>query len=274
MYKRTCPTNFLGVKNYLLLPVLGGLLLGAACSKKKDANPASNEPAPVVAGDKDQLVLKLLSLTGGKESAEQVINQLAANLPQAEMARLLKEVDIDEMMTSMTGIYSKRFTTGELQDIIAFYETPDGRAIAKKRPAIAALAMKAGEVYAQKRMTGQPVDLPVPGVGANDPLRNAVTLMEVSGEAAASAETLDTMLESLMLTNPDVAKKMREVLDPVDINLLGAKAMADIFSVEEMQSMIKFFKTPTGLKLAKNTPAIMRESGKAGENYFRDKLSR
>ena len=123
-------------------------------------------------------------------------------------------------------------------------------------------------------MTGQPVDLPVPGVGANDPLRNAVTLMEVSGEAAASAETLDTMLESLMLTNPDVAKKMREVLDPVDINLLGAKAMAEICTVAEMQSMIKFFKTPTGLKLAKNTSAIMRESGKAGENYFRDKLTR
>ena len=214
----------------------------------------------------------MLTLSGGKKSAELMVNQLAANLPQAEMIRLLKRVDIDELMIPLTSIYSKRFTANELEDMIDQYETPEGKSIAKKRPAMTALAMTAGQVYTQKRLAGQLVKLPVPGPGKDDPLRNAIAFLEVSGEAAATAETLDTMLESLKRTNPNAARILGEILDPENMNLLGTKAMADIFTVKEMQSMIKFFKTPTGVKWAKHMSAIMRESGKAGENYFKAKL--
>ena len=142
------------MKNYLNIPVLCVILICAAFSKKTDAKPADRVK------DKDQLAGKLLTLTGGNKAAEQMINQMAGNLPQAEMIRLLKRVDIDELMIPIASVYSKRFTAGELQDMIDQYETPAGKSFAKKRPAMTALAMKAGQVYSQKRLAGQPVDLP------------------------------------------------------------------------------------------------------------------
>ncbi len=103
------------------------------------------------------------------------------------MAQFLKKIDIDEFMLSLSLVYSKRFNAEELQDIIDYHESPAGASFAKKRPAMMAVGMKAGQTYTQKRMAGQPVTLPIPGEDKDDPLRNAVVLLNASGEAAAAA---------------------------------------------------------------------------------------
>jgi hypothetical protein len=277
-----------------IISTFGGLfalLCGIACSEQKETTPISeaspsspshpvlDKPASTPklveeTPDQSQLALKILTISGGKQTSDQMINRLAATLPEEQMAQFLKKVDIDELMTALATVYSKRFNAAELQDIIDYYETPAGTSFAKKRPAMMTLAIKAGQTFTQKRMAGQPVTLPIPGEDKDDPLRNAMALMTVSGEAAATAETIDTMIESLKRTNPDAAQKLAEVMDPKDINLLAAKVMADIFSLTEMQSMIQFFETPTGKNLSKHMPSILRETGKTAEEYFKNKLLR
>jgi hypothetical protein len=271
--------------------VLCALLCGISCSEQKDSATLPDSPTstPLIAKEpaatqkpvetpktesqtKTQLAIKILTVSGHKRSSEQMINNIAGNMPEEQMVQFLKMIDIDEFMLALSLVYSKRFNPEELQDIIDYYKSPVGVSFAKKRPAMMTMCMKAGQTYRQKRMAGQPVTLPIPGEGKDDPLRNAVALMNASGEAAAAAEAMDMMNESLKLTNPDVAQKLAEVIDPDDINLITAKVMADMFSVEELQSMIRFYGTATGKILSKHMPAIMRESGDAGENYFKDKL--
>lgn len=132
--------------------------------------------------------------------------------------------------------------------------------------------MKAGQDYMQKKMAGLQVELPKPGPGKEDPLKIAIALTEASGETAATAESIDLMLDAMKRTNPPLAKRMGELIKAADMNLLGAKAMADTFTAKEMRAMIEFFQTPTGKKMAKQMPAIMRESGQASEKYFQSKL--
>ncbi|MBI97771.1 MAG: hypothetical protein CMO78_04455 [Verrucomicrobiales bacterium] len=51
-----------------------------------------------------------------------------------------------------------------------------------------------------------------------------------------------------------------KVQQPANAKLVTA-AMADTFTAKEMQAIFEFSQTPTGKKLAKQMPAIMRESG-------------
>ncbi len=253
------------MSQFLTIPVVCALLIGVA-------HPAQADDAAAKA--KEKQAVKLLTLSGGKKSTELMINRISARLPQAELLLFLKRTDIDELMALIAVVYTERFTANELQQMIDHYETPEGKTFAKKRPAAIAMAIKVGQEYTRKRLTNQPVKLPTPGPGKNDPLRNAVALMIASGEAAATEESIDTMLEAAKRTNPARAEQLRELLDPEDMNMLAAKAAADIFTVKEMQSMIEFLKTPTGAKWAKLMPTIMRESGKISEKYFTEKLRR
>lgn len=221
---------------------------------------------------KDKLSLEILVQSGGKKSAEQMFNRILVGAPPAVRQHLLDRFEIDELMVQLASVYTKRFSVKELEDILEHYQTPIGKSFAKKRPAMMALSMKAGQDYMQKKMAGLQVDLPKHGPKKDDSLKIAIALTEASGETAATAETIDLMLDSLKKTNPPLAKRMGELIIAADMNLLGAKAMADTFTAKEMQAMIDFFRTPTGQKLAKHTPAIMRESGQASEKYFQSKL--
>jgi hypothetical protein len=56
---------------------------------------------------------------------------------------------IGEYIELMAGIYARNFTADELRDVTAFYQTPTGRKMLEKLPALTQESMVAGQRFGQ-----------------------------------------------------------------------------------------------------------------------------
>jgi hypothetical protein len=263
------------MKYYKIIPALCTLVCAVACSSTKpkaipNPTPALSAITTAKAKHKTRLAIKIMTLNGGKKLGNQVISQLSGRLPDAQRSILLKAVNSGDLLQVAAIVYTKRFSANELQDIIDYFESPTGVMFIKRAPAAGALTEKFMDSYGQKMKAGEPVTLPIPGEDKDDPLRNAIALMDISGEKALGEYLLETMLRIIKRTNPEKAQELAKVFDIEVLTLLAAKAYTEIYSVKELQSMIQFFETPTGIKYGKNRAIMAWEAGKAAENYFKD----
>ena len=95
---------------------------------------------------------KLLELTGAVKVGIQMMNtsieaqrQTNPNIPQEFWDEFMKQITEDAFVEMVMPIYDKHYTHPEIQELIAFYQTPVGKKTITVLPLIAQESMEAGQ---------------------------------------------------------------------------------------------------------------------------------
>ena len=99
--------------------------------------------------------------------------------------------------------------------------------------------------------------------------KSILELMTLTGTGNLGVQALHSLLPSLKASAPDVPPEfwddfMKEV-DPNELVNLTVPIYMRHFTENEIQEMIRFYKTPTGQKLVQKQPQVMQESMQAGQ---------
>ena len=128
----------------LLVVVMGGIAMAVQ----------SDETATVSKSDDIQ---KLMELMDAKAMGLQVMQTMmdsfnAVGSPVADgfLKDFMSEVNFDELVELTIPIYEKHFTHDDIKQMIAFYQSPIGKKLLKKQPAILKESMAVGIAWAQK----------------------------------------------------------------------------------------------------------------------------
>ena len=129
----------------LLVVVMGGFAMAVQ----------SDETATVSKIDDIQ---KLMELMDAKAMGLQVMQTMNASLKatgnpvysEGFFEDFMSEVDFDELVELTIPIYEKHFTHDDIKQMIAFYQSPIGKKLLKKQPAILKESMAVGIAWAQK----------------------------------------------------------------------------------------------------------------------------
>lgn len=102
-----------------------------------------------------ETLYKMLDKSGGLESVRLMVPQLvnmmkqqAASQPDSfweDFTKRWTKQFIDKMVEGITPIYQKHLTLKELEDILAFYNTPAGKKLSASTPAVAKEVMPIGQ---------------------------------------------------------------------------------------------------------------------------------
>ena len=102
-------------------------------------------------------VEKLMNITGAQNRGEMMLGQmlpaLKQSIPDASeefWQDVTAEMNIEELMQSIVPVYQQHLTEEDLQDILAFYETPAGKNLLKSQPAIMQQSMQIGQQWGQQ----------------------------------------------------------------------------------------------------------------------------
>ena len=102
-----------------------------------------------------ETLYKMLDKSGGLESVKLMVPQLVNMMKQQTASqpdsfwedftkRWTKQL-IDKMVEGITPIYQKHLTLKDLEDILAFYNTPAGKKLSASTPAVAKEVMPIGQ---------------------------------------------------------------------------------------------------------------------------------
>ncbi len=99
---------------------------------------------------------KLLELSGagemGKMVSDQLIGQLSQTMPDVPQEfwdEFRKEVKPETLTELIIPVYERHFTPPDIDQLIAFYESPIGRKLVEKQPALVQDAMQVGQRWGQ-----------------------------------------------------------------------------------------------------------------------------
>lgn len=85
-----------------------------------------------------------------------MLEKRAPDMGQAKRKQLLKSVSTtfdagrDELTQALVPVYAKTFTEEELDRLVAFYDTPEGQAIAQKMPQAVGMARQISRQWSQQ----------------------------------------------------------------------------------------------------------------------------
>lgn len=102
---------------------------------------------------REQRVRTLLSLQGADRIASDVLDRIyelfktCPNLPNGFVDRFKQELRPTDLIDRVVPVYARYFTSSELDDMIAFYQTPTGLKLAEVEPQIAKECMRIGESW-------------------------------------------------------------------------------------------------------------------------------
>ncbi len=116
--------------------------------------------------EKEKVIVKLLEVTGSKNIGLQMgnaINQSLANslkssnpeIPNRAFEILAEETNnlmvkgIDDLMNSIIPLYHKYFTKTEIEELLAFYETPLGKKTIATLPQLMSESMALGQKWGE-----------------------------------------------------------------------------------------------------------------------------
>lgn len=109
------------------------------------------------ASTKEEDIRRLLVLMGSADLGKQVVEQMfaefkkaAPNVPEEFWDGMLDELDPQGFVEMTVPIYDRHFTQDDIRQLIAFYETPVGRKLTAKLPAITQEAMAAGQKWGEE----------------------------------------------------------------------------------------------------------------------------
>jgi hypothetical protein len=116
------------------------------------AAPTATDPTLAHMTD-DQVVRKVLDLTGASRLGKQVADGMVANLrkmpdvPGTFLDRFQSNIHPGELVDLLVPIYLKHYDRQTLLATIAFYESDRGRALIKELPAVTAESMEVGRTW-------------------------------------------------------------------------------------------------------------------------------
>jgi hypothetical protein len=111
--------------------------------------PTATDPTLAQMSD-EQIVRKVLDLTGVSRLGKQVADGMLANLRQMRdlppefLDRFQSNIHTDELMDLVVPIYLKHYDRATLIAAIAFYESDHGQTLIKGLPAVTAESMEVG----------------------------------------------------------------------------------------------------------------------------------
>ena len=99
-------------------------------------------------------------------------------------------------------------------------------------------------------------------------------ILQLTGSAALSRQVMEQMLPTLKQAVPDVPDSFwNEFMAEVNEDELIERIVpvyAKHFTLEELEQLIAFYKTPLGKKLIGEMPVVMQESIAVGQEWGRD----
>lgn len=143
---------------------LSAIVLCFACKQQPtptpSADPAQTAVAALKVGDpslrqltKEQLGERLIQASGGDKLGVQIFEQIMAQFSQSGMVKpelvekLRAKTNPGELVKLIVPIYTKHLTDTEMIEMIEFYETPTGKSVVTKLPAIAQESMMVGQTW-------------------------------------------------------------------------------------------------------------------------------
>ncbi len=116
------------------------------------AAPTATDPTLAQMTD-EQVVRRVLDLTGASRLGKQVADGMLANLrkmpdlPPAFVDRFQSNIHPDELVDLLVPIYLKHYDRQTLLATIAFYESDRGRALIRELPSVTAESMEVGRTW-------------------------------------------------------------------------------------------------------------------------------
>lgn len=102
-------------------------------------------------------VRELLALTSAEDMAEQMIGQMipamkemAPGVPESVWSELEAEMNLDDLIDELIPVYVAEYTEGEIDAMLAFYRTPEGKSVIRKMPSVMNQSMMIGQRWGQK----------------------------------------------------------------------------------------------------------------------------
>ncbi len=112
---------------------------------------------PVIAAETDPKVARieeLLSLTNASDMGIQVMESMVEQfklagpeVPDEWWDGFMAKVTAEDLDNLIVPIYARNFTDAEIDAMIAFYETPEGRSVMAKMPTVMQESMMAGQMW-------------------------------------------------------------------------------------------------------------------------------
>ena len=120
--------------------------------------------------------------------------------------------------------------------------------------------------------------LAIPGIGGAQETPSADRteqviheILELTGSAALSRQMMEQMLPSLKLAVPDVPDSFwNDFMAEVDANELADRLVpvyVKHFTLEELEQLAAFYRSPLGKKLTSETPLLLKESMAIGQQW-------
>jgi hypothetical protein len=141
--------------------LLGLTLVGATpvISQTPNAQSGSALAEKKVDAEKEKAIRKLIALTHAERTMlEGMKVGLAAQkkaqpaIPEVFWEEFIKRAtdNIGEFVTILVGVHDRHYTKDQIDQMIAFFETPLGRMMAEKQPAVALETVGAAERWGMK----------------------------------------------------------------------------------------------------------------------------
>ena len=100
---------------------------------------------------------QLMELTGMAKLGTQMMTNIVASYKQNYPAAttefwdaFMKEADISQLFEQIIPVYDQNFTDNDIQQLIAFYQTPVGKKMIEKMPVIMQQSMQIGSEWGKQ----------------------------------------------------------------------------------------------------------------------------
>ncbi len=107
------------------------------------------------AAQKKELILKLLEANLARNNMQKIFNQIIEQAPAETQEKLRKILIPDEIIERLIPLYSKYYTSEEIQDLINFYTSPTGKKHLEETPKLLEETLVEAVKYFQDKVAEQ-----------------------------------------------------------------------------------------------------------------------
>jgi len=104
---------------------------------------------------KKELILKLLEVNLVRNNMQKIFNQIIEQAPAETQEQLRKILIPDEIIERLIPLYSKYYTSEEIQDLINFYTSPTGKKHLEETPKLLEETLVEAVKYFQDKVAEQ-----------------------------------------------------------------------------------------------------------------------
>jgi len=109
-------------------------------------------PPPAPFANKQQLIWKLIEVSGTKANMDKIFADMLSKASADESEKIQALFNIDEIVLQLVPIYDKYFEQDELQQLVDFYNSKGGQKLLSVTPMITQESMEATLQYFQNKM--------------------------------------------------------------------------------------------------------------------------